>query len=192
MKKLIMALAAIPVLCGAAFGTGTQGFGIPTGSLLITTVQGAGVLQSASGYNYTVTAYATFANGGKFDPQGTIGIERYWQGYDSNGNLTGAPTAPVNDGMWWPANSGFDKTKGRAYGPYVAGYPGTCTSTSPQAGGYGVETLLEVYNDTTGTHTIATYSIQILPNLATQNSPPTGTYSNVFNPSGPVLNFISN
>ena len=148
------------------------------------------MLQSASGYNYTVTAYASFANGGKFDPHGTIGIERYWQGYDSNGNLTGTPTATVNDGMWWPANSGFDKTKGRGYGPYVAGYPGTCTITSPEAGGYGVETLLEVYNDANGPHTIATASIQILPNLPTQNNPPTGNYSNVLNPSGPALNFI--
>jgi len=61
-------------------------------------IEGAGVLQSASGYNYTVTAYASFPNGGKFDPHGTIGINRYWEGIDSNGNLT-APTPIANDDM---------------------------------------------------------------------------------------------
>jgi hypothetical protein len=157
----------------------------------ITTVEGAGVLQSAAGFNYNIVAYASFANGGKFDPQGTIGIDRYWQGIDSSGNLT-APTPMANDGKWWPANSGFDKTKGRAYGPYTAGYPGDCTNSSPEVGGDGVEIINEVYNDTNGAHIIATYSIRIYPFLPTQNNPPTATYSNVLNPGGPVLNFIPN
>jgi hypothetical protein len=194
MKKSIIALAAIPVFCGTAFGT-NQGWGIPTGNLAVTTVEAptaGGVIQSASGYNYTVNAHASFANGGTFDPHGTIGINRYWEGVDlTTGNYT-APTPIATDGKWWPANSGFDKAKGRDYGPYTAGYPGDCTSTSLAVGGYGRETLQLVYNDSNGAHVIASQVIQLYPYSPTQQNPPTVNYFNALSPSGPLLTYIPN
>jgi hypothetical protein len=173
---------------------GNKGWGVPTGDLTLTTVEpptSGGVLQSASGYDYTVNAHATFVNGGKFDPLGTIGVTRYWQGIDSTGNYTN-PTLVVNDGKWYPANSGFDKTKGRDYGPYTAGYPEDCTSTTPEVGGYGREILQLVYNDSNGAHVIATQVIQLYPNSPTQQNPPTAKYSNTLSPNGPVLTFTPN
>ena len=116
-------------LCGTASAAsqGNQGSGIPVGSFGITTVEGT-ALQSASGYNYSVVGFATFPNGGSFDPQGTITLERSWQGIDANGNYT-APTPPVNGGIYKPANSGFDKHNGAKLGSFTAGYPGDCTTT---------------------------------------------------------------
>src|ERR1700739_1504780 len=66
----------------SASSGGNQGSGIPVGTFGITTVEGT--LQSASGYDYSVVGFATFSNGGSFDPQGTISIQRSWQGIDAN------------------------------------------------------------------------------------------------------------
>src|SRR4029077_16823752 len=111
----------------SASPSGNQGSGIPVGSFAISTVEGT--LQSASGYDYSVVGFATFPNGGSFDPQGTISLQRSWQGIDANGNYT-APTASVNGGVYKPANSGFDKHNGAKLGSYTAGYTGDCTNPS--------------------------------------------------------------
>jgi hypothetical protein len=151
-------------------------------------------LQSASGYDYSVVGFATFPNGGSFDPQGKISILRSWQGIDANGQYT-APTPSIDGGVYKPANSGFDKHNGAKLGSFTAGFPGDCTNTSTlEVNGYGREIIQMVYTAYATNElpvVIATQYIQLYPYTPTQGNPPTGTYSNVLNPSGPVLNFIS-
>jgi hypothetical protein len=142
-----------------------------------------------------VVGFATFPNGGSFDPQGTITIQRFWQGIDANGNYT-APTPIVNGGVYKPASSGFDKKNGAKLGSFTAGYPGDCSNPSTaEVNGYGIEILQMVYTAYATNElpvVLATQSIQLFPNTPTQGNPPTGTYSNVLNPTGPVLSYIPN
>jgi hypothetical protein len=201
MKRILITLIAFSSLTIASQGQGNNGSGIPVGSFVITTIEGT--LQSASGYNYDVTAFANFPSGGSFDPHGNISLQRSWQGIDANGNYT-APTpvviydknghvAPDYTGGW-PANSPFWKTKGKDMGNYTAGYPGDCTTTL-EVGGYGREIIQLVYTAFATNYrpvVIATQNIQLYPYTPTQNNPPTANYSDVFNPGSVLTNFTAN
>jgi hypothetical protein len=153
-------------------------------------------LQSASGYDYSVVGFATFPNGGSFDPQGKISILRSWQGIDANGQYT-APTPSVDGGVYKPANSGFDKHNGAKLGSFTAGYPGDCTpdASTLEVQGYGREIIQMVYTAYATNNlpvVIATQYIQLYPNTPTEGNPPTATYSNTLSPSGPLLTFTPN
>jgi hypothetical protein len=152
-------------------------------------------LQSASGYDYSVVGFATFPTGGSFDPQGTISIQRSWQGIDANGQYT-APTPSVDGGVYKPANSGFDKHNGAKLGSFTAGYPGDCTNPSTlEVQGYGREIIQMVYTAYATNElpvVIATQYIQLYPYTPTQANPPTATYSNTLSPNGPLLTFTPN
>ena len=176
-----MALVSLTIASqGAKGGNGNNGSGIPVGSFVITTLQGT--LQSASGYNYDVRAFADFPNGGSFDPHGTLSLQRSWQGIDANGNYT-APTPVViydKNGHvatdytgGWPANSPFWKTQGKDMGNYMAGYPGDCTNSTLEVGGYGREIIQLVYTAFATNYlpvVIATQYIQLYPNTPTQDN----------------------
>ena len=185
MKTLIILAAAITQLCGIALGG--NGYGLPTGSLVITTVEpptSQSLLQSAVGFNYDVVGIASFANGGKFDPHGSLGITRSWQSV----NL--AMTPPVPGDKDYPANSGF-KAGGRDYGTYEAGFIDDC-SGSVQVGGHGEEIIQLVYTDSDGEFVIAQAVIYLFPYIPTQTNPPTVAFSNTLANSAPLLTFTPN
>jgi hypothetical protein len=204
MKRILITLIALASLTIASQGggNGNNGSGIPVGSFVITTVEGT--LQSASGYNYDVTAFADFPNGGSFDPNGNISLQRSWQGLDANGNYTVPMHLVIYDKNGhvatdytggWPANSPFWKTKGKDMGNYMAGYQTDCTNSNPEVGGYGREIIQLVYTAFATNYlpvVIATQYIQLYPYTPTQQNPPTATFSNTLTQSGPLLTFTPN
>ena len=204
MKRILItliALASVTITSYAGNGNGgnngNNGSGIPVGRFVITTIEGT--LQSASGYNYDVTAFADFHNGGSFDPNGNISLRRSWQ--DANGNWTPVVIYDKNGHVatnytgGWPANSPFWKTQGKDMGNYMAGYQGDCTTSNPEVGGYGREIIELVYTAFATNYlpvVIATQYIQLYPYLPTQNNPPTVSFSSNWDSSGVTLNNIPN
>lgn len=122
----ILALAGLVPLVAAGGQTYTQ----PLGQLTITTPEGSAtftgpnnnpdsnpVLQCRAGSDYSVSSYCWTPAGGSFDPQGAVGVERYYS-IRHGGNLYDAQVQVLVTDKDWPANSGLGKT--RTYGPYTA------------------------------------------------------------------------
>jgi hypothetical protein len=151
--------ALAPVLfliAGVSSATAAQSYGVPTGQLTVTTIE-APLLQTRTGYAYTVSSYASYAPGVKFDPHGAVGVNRsFQQRYPKN---VYGPIVPIPiNSKDWPANSGIDKT--RTYGPFTPG------DTIPES--YGMETINLVFIDGNGiSHTLDTKQIYVYPASAT-------------------------
>jgi hypothetical protein len=124
----------------------------------VTTVE-APLQQTRTGYSYTVSSYASYAPGVKFDPHGAVGVNRSFQQRYPN-NVYG-PTIPIPiNSKDWPANSGIGKT--RTYGPYKPG------DYAPVPESYGMETINLVFIDGLGiSHTLDTKQIYVYPASAT-------------------------
>jgi hypothetical protein len=153
--------ALAPVLfliAGVSSATAALIYGVPTGTLTVTTFE-APLLQTRTGYSYTVSSYASYAPSVKKDPHGAVGVSRsFQQRYPGN---VYQPTIPIPipiNSKDWPANSGIDKT--RTYGPYKPG------DTIPES--YGMETINLVFIDGLGiSHTLDTKQIYVYPASAT-------------------------
>jgi len=174
-RVCILALAGlVPLVKGAQ--TYTQ----PIGQLTITTPEGSAtfggpnnnpdsspVLQCRAGYSYSLTSYCYTPDGGKFDPQAAVGLERYYS-TRQGGNLYNAPVQVQINSKDWPANSGLGKT--RSYGPFAAAdYLSQSSSTSVP---YLRETLIVGYYDKhSGTRTaiLASGNVYVFP-PATQST----------------------
>ena len=142
----------------SSVATAQQSYGVPTGQLTVATIE-APLLQTRAGYSFTVSSYASYANGVQKDPHGAVGVTRSFQQRYPN-NLYGALIPiPINS-KDWPANSGIDKT--RTYGPYAPGD----TPSVPES--YGMETINLVFIDGNGvSHPLDTKQIYVYPASAT-------------------------
>jgi hypothetical protein len=151
--------ALVPVLfliAGVSSATAGQTYGVPTGTLTVTTHE-APLLQTRTGYSYTVSSYASYAPGVKKDPQGAVGVNRSFQQRHPFNVYDAIIPIPINS-KDWPANSGIDKT--RTYGPYTPG------DTIPES--YGMETINLVFIDGNGiSHALDTKQIYVYPASAT-------------------------
>ncbi|MBW0000336.1 MAG: hypothetical protein JO015_14645 [Verrucomicrobia bacterium] len=191
-----------------------QTYTTPIGQLTITTPEGSAtftgpnnnpdsspVLQCRAGYSYSVSSYCYVPNNGKFDPQGEIGVERYYA-IRHGGNLYDAPVEVQVGSKDWPANSGLGKT--RTYGPYTAadylsqssgggscgdgggsgcgGGGGSCGGGSCGNAPYLKETIvLGYYNKHSGTRTaiLASANIYVFPPAVPSSQSLTSTSTQV-------------
>jgi hypothetical protein len=123
-------------------------FSMPTGAMTVTAPEmtASGFPECAPGYTYAASESSLFAAGATIDPNGTLGIYRYYQTTTDGINYlpTIASTAvpalvPTNP---WPWPSGSTNTHTAI--PFMAGQVGT--AAAPNNFYYGRETLTLVYS----------------------------------------------
>ena len=146
------------LIAGASSATADQTYGVPTGTLTVTTFE-APLLQTRNTKSYTVSSNASYADETKKDPHGAVGVNRsFQQRYPNNVYGTIIPI-PINS-KDWPANSGIDKI--RTYGPYTPG------DYAPVPESYGMETINLVFIDGNGiSYPLDTKQIYVYPASAT-------------------------
>ena len=158
-KKYWAVAPVLLLIAGMTVATAeAKDYGVPTGQLTVTTKE-APLLQTRTGYPFTVSSDASYAPGVKKDPHGAVGVNRSFQQRYPN-NVYGAPISiPINS-KDWPANSGIDKT--RTYGPYTPG------DYAPVPESYGMETINLVFIDGDGiSYPLDTKQIYVYPASAT-------------------------
>jgi hypothetical protein len=156
-KKYWAVAPVLLLIAGMTVATAeAKDYGVPTGQLTVTTKE-APLLQTRTGYPFTVSSDASYAPGVKKDPHGAVGVNRSFQQRYPN-NVYGAPISiPINS-KDWPANSGIDKT--RTYGPFT---PGDTIAES-----YGMETINLVFIDGDGVlYPLDSKQIYVYPASAT-------------------------
>src|SRR6266404_4878529 len=143
-------------------------YGVPTGSTITVTTPDPTLVnwlgeskphhQIRADQTYTAESTNLYPNGFKFDPQGAIGIRRFFQTRVEGTNSLGTPSEINVLTKDMPANSRFNKAQYiQDFGPYAPD-ESIFTPTSLAANDvYGVETIQLVFVDGNNKQTVLDY-----------------------------------
>jgi hypothetical protein len=181
---LMLALGPSPTPCSAA---GNQNYGLPQGTLSVTTPPGATAWDSTqvswgadtfptcwngttwiaptkkhnqmrADQTYTAQSDEWYASGVKFDPHGSIGIRRFFQTRTPGTTSLGAPSEINVLTKDMPANSRFNQAQQiQDFGPYAPDQSTFTTNSLAANDVYGVETIELVFIDGSGNQTVLDY-----------------------------------
>jgi hypothetical protein len=161
-------LLAMAIGSPASYGASSQNYGLPLGTLSVTTLDPTLVPwpgepadhphhQMLATQLYTSASDEWYAAGVKFDPHGAVGIRRFFQKRDPNRVLE-CPTEIAVLTKDMPANSRFNQAQqNQNFGPYEPDQSTYCNSNLASNSVYGVETIELVFVDGLGNQHILDY-----------------------------------
>jgi len=143
-------------------------YGVPTGSTITVTTPDPTLVnwlgeskphhQIRADQTYTAESTNLYPNGFKFDPQGAIGIRRFFQTRVEGTNSLGTPSEINVLTKDMPANSRFNKAQYiQDFGPYAPDESTFTASTLKANDAYGVETIQLVFVDGNNKQTMLDY-----------------------------------
>jgi hypothetical protein len=177
IRCLAIAFMATPIL-----GAGNQNYGLPLGTLSVTTPDPTLVSwpgeskphhQMRATDTYTAASSQWYPAGIKFDPHGAVGIRRFFQKRDPSNTFPSYVLEPASEiavlTKDMPANSRFNQAQmNQAFGPYEPNLSTYNNTTLAANDVYGVETIELVFVDGLGNQTILDYQkINIYPATTT-------------------------
>jgi hypothetical protein len=174
---------ALGLTATSLFGLGNQIYGLPLGTLSVTTPDSTLVNwlgeskphhQMRATDTYTAASSEWYLTGIKFDPHGAVGIRRFFQKRDPSTAFpsyvleAASEIAVLTKDM--PANSRFNQAQmNQAFGPYEPDLSTYNSTTLAANDVYGVETIELVFVNGLGIQTILDYQkIDIYPQTTTQ------------------------